>query len=448
MTNLLRTPRTYVVLTAACVFTVSSFALAQLGSGNNAACLGINAPSVMQTGQKSIVYFKFKNTGTTTWTAGMYYSISALPERNMTWGVNSVKFRPVTVLPAQSAVATIAALAPSTPGTYELAWQMTYLRAPFGAICRKTVKVTPPQAYLRVTELSGPRTDTAVANQKDITLDRFKFYADRANLNLIEVEAKAAEGSLGNVNSYALWVDADGNGEVETVLQDGVQPLLGTVLFDNIVDGVNGFYRINSGQEVRMEIRGDVNGSLGEPPQLRMTLARAEAETENGGPFPPEQVLLSQVAQTLWTFVDNGNLFVTKDTTPVRPRQLLGGTLGDTILRLNFRAEHEPVDVTNLQITNSGSTASAVERLELFQAGQTSSFGIATTSGCGTDDVPEEGTTFCASMQSQQLLIPRGGEVTVLVKPRLKNDEAGAVSGQHIQLTIEANNAMNNSIGT
>lgn len=130
--------------------------------------------------------------------------------------------------------------------------------------------------------------------------------------------------------------------------------------------------------------------------------------------------------------VATGNLFVTLDAMPVPTRQLLGGTLGDTILRLKFHAENEPIDVTLLSIVNGGGAAS-LDRLELFKEGGTAPFAFATVSSCPSG-LGEN--VYCASMQSQQLVIPKGSDVKLLVKPRLRSDQNGGVSGESIQVQV------------
>ena len=155
--------------------------------------------------------------------------------------------------------------------------------------------------------------------------------------------------------------------------------------------------------------------------------------------------------------VNQGDLFVTKSSTPVRSRQLLGGSIGDPILRLQFRAQNEDIDVTNIQLNSSGSTATSVDRLDLYKAGETTAFASATVGGCGSDDVlstnatggaSQVTATFCASMQSRQLVVKKGQNLDVLVYPRLKTDEQGATSNQTIQLFITKQAVSNTTTGS
>ncbi len=134
-----------------------------------------------------------------------------------------------------------------------------------------------------------------------------------------------------------------------------------------------------------------------------------------------------------------GNLFVTKSATPVRSRQLLGGAVGQSVLRIDLHAEVEDVDVTDLVLTASGANAanaaSNVDRLELFKVGETSPFSVATVGGCGT--TPVKPNSFCAVMMNQELVVPNGETTAIAVRPRMRSDSDGAVSGHGVAFTVD-----------
>ncbi len=134
-----------------------------------------------------------------------------------------------------------------------------------------------------------------------------------------------------------------------------------------------------------------------------------------------------------------GDLYVTKSATPVSSHQLLGGTLGDEVLRLQFRAETEDIDVTDIVLTASGMNAATVgsniERLELYAVGVTTPFTVATIGGCGTSTVPAH--SFCARMSNQEFVVQKGTVMDILVRPRMRTDSDGAVSGQNIQFSLD-----------
>ena len=127
-----------------------------------------------------------------------------------------------------------------------------------------------------------------------------------------------------------------------------------------------------------------------------------------------------------------GNLFVTQSTTPVRSHMLLGGTLGDDILRLELRAENEDIDVTLLTVVNGGGISS-IDRLELYRVGESTPFAHATIAACGAGYGEN---VYCARMQNRQLVVPKTQKVNVVAKPRMKTDTDGAVSGQVVDPQI------------
>ncbi len=134
-----------------------------------------------------------------------------------------------------------------------------------------------------------------------------------------------------------------------------------------------------------------------------------------------------------------GSLYVTRSIIPIRSRQLLGGALNDEIQRLTFRAEGENVAVDKMVFTASGANAatssSNIDRLELFVPGAVTPFAFATVGGCFSDIVPTY--SFCARMDSQEFVVTDGTQKDVIVRPRMKTDINGAVSGQNIALTID-----------
>ncbi|MDD4319202.1 MAG: S-layer homology domain-containing protein [Candidatus Peribacteraceae bacterium] len=358
---------------------------------------------------------------------------------------------------------------------------------PGGSIVGNAMRIA--DSSLTIGVIENTTTDTAVKSAKNVRLMRFEARAGEAkSVLLTKFIFEAVHGTLGstakNGTNYTLWVDTDGNNEVDTILDKG-KAAAGTdttgwnVTFDTLT---NGGFVLNKESTVMFEVRSDIAGALVLPNNLQLrfatgaTVSYVEAETVDRGSAlsgiktvdPAESLTGSacstncditvdmEVSPTL-SLVAQGNLIVTEDTSvSLSSRQLLAGGLGDAILRLNLHAENEPIDVTNLNITTSGSTIGSVESLELYKEGATSYFARATTANCSGQDVPAVNphgnptvVTFCASMQTQQLVVPKGGpDVKVLVKPRLKNDENSAVPNQTVWLWVDHNNAMSSSTGT
>jgi len=306
---------------------------------------------------------------------------------------------------------------------------------------------------LDITVKSTGTTDTAVVNQKDITLLRFEASTDETeDVLLTEATFAAQMGSLYNGQNYALWVDTDYDDSVDTILENGVvSPMGQKIVFSELAGGG---YVVPDDKIVTFEVHMDVASSLTDDVmQLQFhTVAeylRAE-ERANGTPLvgidtngscnnPNDcQIHIKTQDSILWNFASQqGNLYVTQSNTPLRSRQLLGGDLREAILRLTFRAANEAVDVTDLQISSVHAQARSIDRLELYKDGESTPFALATVGGCGSDITPAGHTTFCANMESRQLVVPEGGEVDVQVRPRIKTDVAGGIRGEEITLCIE-----------
>jgi len=347
--------------------------------------------------------------------------------------------------------------------------QVTDVR-PGGTVSANTHRIAAPTLNVAVQSIGS--SDTAVKNSKNINLLRFQARAGEAED--VRMTSAVFEGDLGTMtdaNNYTLWVDTDGDGNVETVVQTG-ESADGTPARITFSDFNGGGYVVPAEQTVTFEVHADIASSLNGSSLLLAFASGAtflEAETADRGSALSGiklnaaacassscDITVSTTASKTYSLVNQGDLFVSKDPSPVRSRQLLGGTLGDSILRLKFRAQNEDIDVTDLQLSSSGSNASSVDRLELYKDGATSPFAIATVGGCGSDDAlivnPGNGgatiATFCANMENRQLVVPKGTDVAVTVRPRLKTDDQGATSGQDIQLFITKQAVSNNTTGS
>ena len=343
---------------------------------------------------------------------------------------------------------------------------VTDVRPGGAAISGNFQRIATPELNIAVKSIGA--SDTAVKNSDNINLLRFEARAGEAeDILFTQAIFNAESGSLLNGQDYTLWFDSDGDGVVDTIAQSGESVQNGNVTFDDLTGGG---VLLPAEESVLFEVHADIASSLtGTDLQLRFaTGATSYVEAEeadngsslsglklNGTCSSTCEIIVSTLRSKNYNLVNQGDLFVTLDSTPTRSRQLLGGTLGDTILRLQFRAQNEDIDVTDLQLSSSGSNASSIDRLELYKDGATTAFATATVSGCGSDDVlttnPVGGSsiqTFCANMENSQLIVKDGENLDVLVKPRLKSDEQGALSGQGIQLWVTGQNVSDNGTGS
>ena len=328
-------------------------------------------------------------------------------------------------------------------------------------------------ATLTIAVKSIGTTDTAVENASNVNFFRFEARAGEAeDILFTKAVFNASSGSLQDAQNYTLWVDTDGDSNVDTILEDGVASQSSKISFTDLAGGG---YVIPAEETVVFEVHGDISSSLtGDDLLIKFandgSTTFLEAEelddgsnlsgiTVNGAFYASvtsADIIVTTVTSQNWFLVNQGDLFVTKDSTPLTNRQLLGGALGEAVLRLQFHAENEDIDVTDLQITSSGSTATSVDRLELYLVGESAPFALATVGGCGSDDTlaqnPGNGAatvqTFCANMESRQLVVPEGSDVDVLVRPRMKTDTGGATSNQNVQFFIAKQAVSDESTGS
>ena len=319
------------------------------------------------------------------------------------------------------------------------------------------------KSELSITERPIGTTDTVVENSKDITLMRFEATAGKAeDVFLTQLVLKADAGDLKDGSDYTLWAESDDDGTVDTILQSGQSEESSQIAFDEIAGGG---YTVPAEETVMFEVHSDISGSLTETTLSigfddnagsQTTFAFVEAEEADDGTSlgciqvgstvsstsgcaaASVQIKVATTTSKVFTLKNQGTLFVTKDSTPTRSRQLLAGELSEAILRLELSAEDEPIDVTRMiftnsgtiemGITNTGATATeAINRLKLYRDGESTSFASATRDNCNSLSSDLVGGAFCAVMDSQQLVVPEGDRLDILVRPQMKSDEEGAV---------------------
>ncbi len=357
---------------------------------------------------------------------------------------------------------------------------------PGGTVTGNLHRIATPTLTVNV-QGSGT-SDVTVKNAKNVNLYRYEARAGEADDILVtRFVFKAHSGSLLNGQNYTLWVDTDGDRAVDTKLEAGKSQQSSLITFDRLL---NGGYVIPKEQTVVFEVHADISASLASNDlALKFNVTTASSsddyiaaeqavngsslsgiKTDGGGCSSNCEIVVtgaagadstglgtvpgSQIVKN-WVLASQGNLYARLDDSPLRNRQLLAGDLGEPILRLRLRAENEDINVTDLQLNSSGATlATTIDALDLYMDGATTPFGSATIVGCGSDDVRASdpqgatSTTFCANMESNQLVVQKGVEKVVVVRPRLKNDINGAVSGTKIQLFISPESNVNNATGS
>jgi len=316
-------------------------------------------------------------------------------------------------------------------------WNDRVIVSPTGVLSGNFRSVEMPQLNVAVKSIGS--VDTAVKNEENINLLRFETRASGGDLLVTGADFVAAAGSLQNVRNVSWWIDTDGNQVVDTIVQRGVSVTNGRLVFNALVGG--GFVDHNE-ISVISEIHADVASGLMPDRTLQLALDGASVKGEvlsSGASLASSQIVVTTVPSKTWTFVNQGDLFVSLDSTPTRSRQLLEGTLEQPIFRLQLRAQNEDVDVYKIYVSLTG-VVTSIDRLELYTDGATTPFAMATISGVGSDPVPAGYTTFAVNMQNAQLVIPEGSSLDVIVQPRMKSDEQGAISGEAVKANLVVSN--------
>ncbi len=309
---------------------------------------------------------------------------------------------------------------------------------------QSSVQTTP---RVNIMQLHGPITDTVVANQTGVTLMRFEVRASNKPIRLTHMKFRGPAGNtLHSMSNYQLWSDENSDGYVDTIIASNPTISFGILTF--FMDG----YDMQNGPIKTMEVKGTVNTSFAQSTfQLILGTTNGDIAAEeilsgesldagvavNGNCPSTCGFWVSTADATIYTLRKSGDLYVSKSITPIRNRQLLGGTLENEILRLKLHAEYEAIDVTKLVFTASGANAGTfstnVQQLELYKAGATTPFAVATPTGCGG----AHANSMCANMNNKQLVLQKGSDADVLVRPRLNSDTEGSISGQNITISID-----------
>ncbi len=319
-------------------------------------------------------------------------------------------------------------------------WNVTYFGAP-----PTMHSIVQNVAELNVVVRATATTDVAVSNQHDVTLLRFEATATEWGAGITAAVFTAQLGNINNAMNFTLWVDTNNDSYVDTIMQSGVSAIGGKVTFDTFVGGSP----IIMGSPMLYEVHADIVPSLAgnKTLQLRFDTSshdylRAE-DARTGASLYGIQTngvgeggihVTTTAPSTIFTLRTQGDLSVTKSTTPVRSQYALAGSLSEPLSRLQFHAEYEDIDVTVLRLAVDKLATRSIDRLELYKVGETVPFATATIAGSGSDKVPlsYKGaaiTVFTARMNNQQLIVPKGSNTNILVRARMRTDVDGAVSG-------------------
>ncbi len=275
---------------------------------------------------------------------------------------------------------------------------------------------------------------------ENVLLMKFDAIAGRQNVFITQLIFTADTGSLESGTNYSLYYDYNGDGVIETLVGRS-SPSSEKLLFTNIN------IPVEDGHSVRIELHGDIPRS-GDLNSFSVKFATNEVnyvegvgavdgrdvvriETNNGGCNYSSicWIAVNTQPSRLITIGDSsGNLYVTKSTSPIRSRQLLGGTLSDVLLKLNFRAVNEDMKVTKIRI---GGGANSIESLGLYEEGENSPFAVATLSSCET----VVSNQFCADTN---YIVWKEVDKKIEVRANMKLDTDGGESGETLALKLSS----------
>ena len=287
-------------------------------------------------------------------------------------------------------------------------------------------------------------SETTVRNAKDVNLLRFEARASEAEdilLTQIVFQSGTGFGPTGttgsqavlqSVQNYTLWADTDGDKVVDTIVETGRSEDGEKITFDELNDAAG--HVIPRNKTVVFEVHGDVASNIQQDTFLlefaAVTNIEAEQLDDNDDLADSDINLDLSNASKVWLLRNQGNLYVTRRALD-RQHQLLGGTTGQSVLNLEFRAEDEDVVVEEFRVTSSGNTATSVESLALYISGESTPFEFAEQ--CSSTDQalstnPNGGgtvKTFCATLKGQELVVPEDERVQIQVRPKVKKDDSG-----------------------
>jgi uncharacterized repeat protein (TIGR01451 family) len=367
-------------------------------------------PATMAPSQTATVTVTAKNTGTTTWASQKgYYLGSQNPQDNLTWGTSRVAL-PKPVAPGEQVTFSFQVRAPQKTGTYPFHWRMVQDgKEWFGN----------PTAVKTITVENEPTADISITASNPTTAERNKSVTYTVTVkNNGPHTAENITTRVGVPSELYQFVPEDSD----------------QLCRDNGKTGVCSGFSLAPGKTRTLELTYTFTAAVGCNSTIALA-AQVYSTTKDpnltNNEFSPLRLLVT-CPQAV-----TGNLYVSSDTTPLRNRQLLAGTEGDTVMRVTFHADKKDSDVTDIQFTSMpGTTAQSIDRLNLYKVGSTVPFATATRTRCGSNS--QVSGTFCATMDNGEFIVPADDSITILVKPKMKSDAEGAISGESIQLKIPA----------
>ena len=283
--------------------------------------------------------------------------------------------------------------------------------------------------HLTVVEQALPAFDTTVEGGQNKLLGRVKLVSNGVeDLLLTEIEWDADNNIVQNAS---FWIDTDGDGDTDTVMEDGVAFQNGSYTFSDLVGA--GF--VLTDEPVIGELRGDFNRSV-DPlnNQIQVTLNSVDGEElDDGTNLNPTQLTYFRTPQTVWTADQHGTASFTKDNVPVREKL---AQLGERVLidQYTVAAETEAADVYEI-IISTHQELSSIDRLILSENGI--DIAVGTYAGCGASETPLPGQrNLCFNMHGEELVVAAGEQRDFELYAQFKSEGTGGINNELIQTSV------------
>ena len=282
-------------------------------------------------------------------------------------------------------------------------------------------------------------TLTTAKGANDIVLLSFNAVAGRQNMFLNVVKFKTDTGSFDSATNYRLYYDQSGDGNPNT-RADSAVPQGDFLTFANLS------IPVREGEYTAVELRADIpnSGTLNNfSVQLATSLSDfiegtdavdgedvTGIKTDNADCTQVSICWIAVYTQTsrMITLGTVGSLYVSKDSSGISSHQLLLGEKSQDVLRLEFFAQDEDIEVTKVGI---GGGTSSIDHLELYYEGASSSFATARQSTCTT----VASGLFCADTA---FIVKKNDTVDVIVRTVVKSDASGGTSGETVTFVLSA----------
>ncbi len=310
------------------------------------------------------------------------------------------------------------------------------------------ILVTEPvrRAFLELDAQATGTVSNIAQGQKHLALLKFTATAGRQDALLTSLTFSPTVGSLLYASHYTLAMDRNGTGRYDTIVQaDGRAD--GSKLVFNSFTG-NGVV-IPQGLSIPFVVIADLVATLGpvslginfatdEPDYVQAQgaidgLALTGIETNTTCTASDCFMRVNTTASRDITVIERGNLWVSEDSTPAANHLVLGGSISPPLLRLRLHADGEAVDVKQIRIDGITNSVDSLLFYRLAANGVSREpFAVATTGQCSN----QPSTRACAVMGLSTLLVPPNQEVTLAIAAKMKDDQRGAVSGEHLTLSL------------